>query len=156
MIKLSDNFTLEELTASRTAKAKGIANIPGDEEIHNLEVLVENVLQPLRDIVQEAVKVTSGYRCVELNKAVGGAPNSYHLFGAAADIKPTKNSKYALIDWVNIIYEHLPYNELILENYPDGWVHVGYLPWRSNKKLMVQYTNGRFYELSIDELNGLA
>ena len=84
--RISKNFTLDELTASATAKQQHIINAPGVDEVCNLCALVHHVLQPLRDAMGEAIKIGSGYRCPQLNKAVGGVSNSQHVKGEAADI----------------------------------------------------------------------
>ena len=84
--RISKNFTLDELTASATAKQMRIINAPGVDEVCNLCALVHNVLQPLRDAMGESIKIGSGYRCPQLNKAVGGVSNSQHMKGEAADL----------------------------------------------------------------------
>lgn len=85
--KASENFTLQELIHSTTADKQRISNIPGCEEIRNLQYGVDMVLQPLRNKYQKPIIITSGYRCAALNKLVGGVANSYHLQGNAADIR---------------------------------------------------------------------
>ena len=85
--KASENFTLQELIHSTTADKHRINNIPGCDEIRNLQYGVDMVLQPLRNIYQKPIIITSGYRCAALNKLVGGVANSYHLQGNAADIR---------------------------------------------------------------------
>lgn len=84
--RLSENFTLEEFTRSDTATRLGIDNTPGEKELEALRVLVERTLQPLRDRLGIPVHVNSGYRCPELNEAVGGVPTSQHQKGEAADL----------------------------------------------------------------------
>ena len=85
-MRLSQNFTLNELTYSDTASRLGIKNLPTQEVIQNLGALVQNVLQPLRDMLGKPITITSGFRNKLLNQKVGGANNSQHLFGQAADI----------------------------------------------------------------------
>ena len=80
-------FTIEELTASATAKRKGISNKPTADIVAALERLVENVLDPLREAWGAPIIVTSGYRSPKLNAAVGGARGSQHTYGQAADIR---------------------------------------------------------------------
>ena len=87
-MKLSENFTLEELIRSNAAERMGFDNVPKDEKVvENLRSLCLEVLQPLRDYVGAPVHINSGYRCPELNMAVGGVKNSQHLRGEAADIR---------------------------------------------------------------------
>ena len=84
--RISKNFTLDELLASTTAKQQHIINAPGIVEVCNLCALVHHVLQPLRDAMNEPIKIGSGYRCSYLNSKVGGVPGSQHTKGEAADL----------------------------------------------------------------------
>lgn len=88
-MKLSKNFTLEELTFSITANNHGINNTPNAEAKAALKRLAVEVLQPIREAWGQPVVVTSGYRCPKLNAAVGGVNGSQHLLGQAADIRAT-------------------------------------------------------------------
>lgn len=85
-MRLTRNFKLGEFCHSATADRLGINNSPSEAVIDNLRRLCVVVLQPLRDKLKKPILVTSGYRCRELNEAVGGAPTSQHLQGEAADI----------------------------------------------------------------------
>ena len=82
----SEFFTLQELINSSTAKRLMINNTPTQEILKNLQYGVDMVLDPLRRIHRKPIIITSGYRCVQLNKAVGGVANSWHTKGNAADI----------------------------------------------------------------------
>ena len=79
------HFTIEELYASATAKAKGIDNKPPIQPLICLVYLAAYVLEPLRDAMNEPIRISSGYRCERLNRAVGGVSNSQHTKGQAAD-----------------------------------------------------------------------
>ena len=81
-------FTITELCYSETAKEKGIDNSPTTEVRANLVTLVNNLLDPLREAWKSPIRVTSGFRCGVLNKAVGGSTTSAHLYGLAGDIVP--------------------------------------------------------------------
>jgi hypothetical protein len=118
-------FTLKELTRSATATAKGIDNTPTPEVEKNLTLLVENVLDPLREIYGKPITVNSGYRCPELNKAVGGSKTSDHVKGFAADI--TGGSKEENERIFNIIKHNFHFKQLIDEK-GFSWVHVSYDP----------------------------
>lgn len=85
-MKISENFELKEFTESSTAKLKGIANNPGITEVKAIENLVTKLLQPLRGLYNKPMRINSGFRCPELNKAVGGVPTSQHVKGEAADV----------------------------------------------------------------------
>ena len=119
-MKISKNFTLEEFSRSETAQRLKIDNAPGSEQIINLCALVHHVLQPLRDHYGQPVKISSGFRCPALNKAVGGVTNSQHMRGQAADIKITGVAPTQIADY---IANHLTYDQVIL--YPT-FVHVSY------------------------------
>lgn len=121
-------FSIAELTKSATASRKGINNTPDESVKRNLNLLVDNILDPLREAFGEPIIVTSGYRCGRLNKAVGGATKSQHMLGQAADIrtvsdKPSDNKK--LFDLIREL--KLPYDQLI-DEYNYNWVHVSYGP----------------------------
>ena len=87
-------FSISELTHSDTAVSLGIDNTIPKECVRNIEHLVHCVLDPLRKQWGLPIRITSGYRCPELNEEVGGVEGSYHIDGCAADITatdPTRN-----------------------------------------------------------------
>lgn len=152
-MRLSPNFTLYELTKSELAVRRGINNDPPNFIVPRLQLLCENVLQPIRDYFNAPVKVNSGYRSPDVNVAVGGSRTSDHCHGYAADIEIPGLPNY---DLATFIAENLQYTQLILEFYipeiPDsGWVHVSYNP--NNLKmesLTAMRVNGRVvYELGL-------
>ena len=119
-------FTIVELSASATAKRRGIDNTPSGLVKANLTKLVSNVLDPLREAYGKPIIVTSGYRCEKLNRAVGGAKNSQHCLGEAADIQavsklPADNKK--LFELAKKL--ELPYDQLI-DEYGYSWIHISY------------------------------
>ena len=83
---LTEHFALNEFTRSVTGELLGIDNTPTEEQISNMKALCEKVLEPLRYRLGHAVRITSGFRCKFLNKAVKGAENSLHMQGLAADL----------------------------------------------------------------------
>ena len=91
-------FTISELTASATALREGIDNRPTESAYHLLHVLVEQLLDPIREAWGKPIVVSSGYRCKELNALVGGAKNSHHMLGCAADITAPLCSQAKLLD----------------------------------------------------------
>ena len=124
-MKLSENFTLEELIRSNTAERMGIDNVPKDEKVvENLRSLCLEVLQPLRDYVGAPVHINSGYRCPELNMAVGGVKNSQHCRGEAADIRIVSPKQGR--EWAAWIEDNCRFDQMLLEKNKSGavWLHV--------------------------------
>jgi uncharacterized protein YcbK (DUF882 family) len=118
-VQLSDNFSLEELTHSDLAIRKGINNDPSTDIISNLGRLAQ-LLEQVRKMVGRPITVSSGYRCPELNKAVGGQPNSQHMQGCAADIRAMNMTPDQLVK--AIINTDIQFDQLIREF--DSWVHI--------------------------------
>ena len=126
-MQLSKNFTLAELTKTSAP----YENYPQVKERIALKQLVDNVLQPLRDLYGKPIKVNSGFRSPLVNIHVGSkSKNSQHTKGEAADI--TGGSREENIKLYNLIREHLPFDQLINE-YDFSWVHVSYKP-KGNRK----------------------
>ena len=129
-------FTLKEFVRSNTAARLGINNNPGEDVKKNIELLVEKILDPLREKFGKPIIVTSGYRCKELNRAVGGAAKSQHMSGEAADIRTVEDSKRANKELFNLIIElGLPFDQLINEHDYD-WVHVSY--GKRNRRMILR------------------
>lgn len=123
------HFTIEELCASKKAKAKGICNTPNMQQLINLVYLAAYVLEPLRVAMGEPIKIGSGFRCQQLNKAVGGVTNSQHMKGQAADLCIDGDIKKGK-KWFAYIRDHLPFDQLIWEKNPktgNYWVHVSFI-----------------------------
>ena len=137
MIKISKNFSLEELCRSTTAAAKKMRNEPGKEEIVNLTHLALHILQPLRDVIGEPIPISSGYRSPALNKLVGGVTNSQHVTGQAADIAIGGNMTKGK-QWFNYIKNNLPFDQLIWEHNEQGvyWIHVSYNKEGNRKQII--------------------
>lgn len=118
-MKLSPHFTLAEMTRSQIALRHGIDNTPPQVAIEELRRLCHQILEPVR-LRTGPVTVTSGYRCLELNRRLGSRPTSHHVLGRAADIQVAKLSPLALC---RLILElQLPFEQLIHEY--GGWTHV--------------------------------
>lgn len=142
MRKLSQNFTIEELTYSDTANRLGIKNIPNTTQLRNLGSLCQNVLQPLRDKLDKPILVTSGFRNEELNRKVGGTPNSQHTRGQAADIIVYGLSNKELYDYIK--NSDIVYDQLILEQTKSSsWVHISYCS-KLNRQQNLLYKNNRY------------
>ena len=117
---ISKNFSFKEFEASDTAARLHINKTIVDWEVRdNIKALVDNILQPLRDAWGGPLFINSGYRCPELNKAVGGVETSQHVKGMAADVGVT--DPYALAKLVKKM--NLPYDQCIV--YPD-FLHLSH------------------------------
>ena len=128
MEKLSKNFTYEELTHSATAKRLKINNTPNDEEKGKLKKLAETILQPIREKYGRPIVVTSGFRCVKLNLAVGGVKSSQHCKGEAADIRSVSDSVKDNKELFDLINNMIKNKEIVvgqlIDEYGYNWVHV--------------------------------
>ena len=134
-MRLSKNFTLKELTRSNTALRLGIDNEPSKEGIYKLTLLATEVHQPLRDCLG-ALRITSGFRSPELNKAIGGSTKSQHCKYEAVDLQYFKRGKMDNIKIYQALKElGLPFDQVILEfgdatEYIDpenpAWIHLSY------------------------------
>ncbi len=121
-MKLSENFTLDEFTQSASAKRLGIPNEPTPEVIANLQLLVTNVLQPLRTALGRSIKVTSGYRSPAVNKAVGGVKTSQHSEGKAVDIVVDGMSPYDVVQF--LLDMNIEFDQAIQEF--GEWTHISF------------------------------
>ena len=133
-MKLSANFTLEEMTKSQVASRKGIPNNPNATQIDALKELCMNVLQPLRSYYDKPVVVSSGYRSAELCIAINSKIDSQHTKGEAADIEIMGVDNKELADY---IINNLDFDQIILEFYEGGntgWIHVSYVSPKENRK----------------------
>ncbi len=123
-MQLTEHFRLAEFTRSGTAIRLGIDNRPPDIVVECLRHLCQKVLEPLRRRFG-VVRITSGYRCDTLNKAVGGAPRSQHRLGQAADIHITsKENGRKMFDYIE---RYLPFDQLLFEHSKTTgarWIHV--------------------------------
>ena len=133
-MKLSENFSLKELTRSQVAIRKGIKNVPDSEQLVSLAVLATKILQPCRKQFG-SISINSGLRVLELNRAIGSGDKSQHCKGEAADFEAYSASNGKLAEWVEA---YLEFDQLILE-YPgpdprDGWVHCSYKRDGSNRR----------------------
>lgn len=120
-------FTEQELTDSNVAKRLGIWNWPNEQYIFdNLNALVDNILDPAREKLGAPILVNSGWRCNELNIAVGGTKNSQHKTGNACDITCSNLNKL----W-NIL-KTLEVDQCILYK-KKNFIHVSYVTHRKNR-----------------------
>lgn len=120
------HFSFQEFERSETAYRHGIDNTAPEEARRNIAVLVDRVLDPLREAWGKPLTVTSGYRCPELNRIVGGAKTSHHLRGMAADISTGNRVENRRL-FQMVLDLKLPFTQLIDEK-NFAWVHISLDP----------------------------
>jgi hypothetical protein len=145
MTQLSEHFHLSEFVSSQTAARRGIDNTPPAGAIVKLQALCRQVLEPVRVHFGRPIRISSGYRCPTLNKAIGGAASSQHVLGEAADFEIPGLSNVDVAQWM---MKHLSYDQLILEFHTpgepnSGWVHVSWRPNPRNEELTAVRRGGR-------------
>jgi hypothetical protein len=148
-MRLSKDFTLQELTVSSTATKHGISNIPNQDQITNLILLCQFILQPIKEYFGKPVIINSGYRSPELCLLVNSTVTSQHTKGQAADFEINGISNKELADW---IVANLDYDQCILEFWNkeepnSGWVHCSYSFDHSRKQYLkaVKTDKGTLY-----------
>jgi len=143
-MKLSEHFSLEEMTKSQTALRRNLPNQPSEAQTEALVLLCENVLEPVRSHFSIPFTPSSGYRSAELCVAIGSSVSSQHAKGEAADFEVPSISNLELCTW---IINNLDFDQLILECYTGGntgWVHCSYKP-EGNRKEVLTYDKENGY-----------
>lgn len=136
-MNLTENFTLEELIFSQTATRKGINNEPSNKIKENLKTLAIN-LEKVRAILLSPIHISSGYRCSDLNVAIGGSETSAHMDGFAADFTSPRFGSPETI--VRTLKRHgLKCDQCIMEG---TWVHISFAPAMRNQFLTATFKNG--------------
>tara|TARA_R100000781_G_scaffold104578_1_gene68316 strand:+ start:134 stop:628 length:495 start_codon:yes stop_codon:yes gene_type:complete len=146
-MKLSKNFTLEELTRSNTAVRMGIDNTPSKEHILKLRLLATEFLQVLRDRLGP-LRVTSGYRSPALCEAIGSKKSSQHAKAEAIDLQYFKRGQMDnLMIFQAVIDSALEFDQMILEfgtstesidGKPD-WIHISWKVTDNRRQILVAY-----------------
>ena len=134
--RLSENFRLSEFVNSQTANRHNIDNWPNDKTIiNNLKTLCRELLQPLRYAYDRPISISSGYRCIELNRKLGSKDTSQHTKGLAVDFEifGVPNKEVA-----EFIRDNFNFDQLILEFWYEeepnsGWIHISYVDDISNR-----------------------
>lgn len=136
---LSAHFSLEELTRTDT----GLPNEPAVEQGEALVILADTILEPMRRIVGP-LEPKSGFRCPAVNAKVGGAKNSQHLEGKAADVVPLRMPLEQAFQAVKA--SSIPFDQLIIE---PGWLHVSWSEKPRRQTLRAYRKGGRMvYEVA--------
>lgn len=129
MERISEHISYKEGTRSVTALRLGIDNTPDTYQFTNMQVVAENIFEPLRKWVRGPIKINSFLRVPDLNKAIGGSESSQHCQGRAIDIDDSYGHK-TNAEMFEYIKKNLDFDQMIWEfgddNNPD-WVHVSYV-----------------------------
>jgi len=133
---ISKHISYKEGVYSNTATRRGIDNTPNDEQLNNMELIANEVFEPLRVWVGGPIKINSFFRSPDLNTAIGGSSKSQHCKGQAMDIDDTFG-KATNAEMYHFIKENLDFDQMIWEfgndDNPD-WVHVSYVSEDGNRR----------------------
>ena len=135
-MRVSKNFELSEITHSNTAKRLGINNEPTKEHLENMQRLINNLIQPLRDAIGP-IRISSGYRNPSLNRAIGGSTKSQHCKGEALDIQfweMGKMNNKVIYDF--ILDSNMEFDQIINE-FDFAWIHIS-LKAKDNRKQVLK------------------
>ena len=139
-MRLSKNFVLSEITRSNTAKRLNISNAPDKEHLRNMQRIVSDLIQPIRDALGP-IRITSGYRSPQLNRAIGGSSKSQHCKGQALDLQFWEDGKMCnqkIYDW--IIEEGIEFDQMINE-FDFAWIHISLKANKNRKEVLEAYKN---------------
>ena len=143
---ISKHISYKEGVYSTTALRRNIDNTPDDEQLKNMELIAEEVFEPLRNYVGGPIKINSFFRSAELNTAIGGSKTSQHCKGQAMDIDDTFG-RMSNAEMYHFIKEHLDFDQMIWEFGDDdnpNWVHVSYVsPEKNRKKCLKAYKENK-------------
>ena len=136
-MRLSKNFTLSEITKSNTAKRLGIDNAPNQEHLNNMQILIRDLIQPMRDALGP-IRISSGYRSPVLNRAIGGSTKSQHCKGQALDLQFWSEGEMCnkeIYDWV--LKEGIEFDQMINE-FDFAWIHISLRPDNKNRRMVLE------------------
>ena len=137
-MRLSKNFVLSEITRSNTAKRLGIKNEPTKKHLANIKRLVTELIQPMRDALGP-IRISSGYRSPQLNRAIGGSAKSQHCKAEALDLQFWKNGQMCneeIYNWV--LKSGLEFDQMINE-FDFSWIHISLKEEKNRKQVLEAY-----------------
>ena len=137
-MRLSKNFTLSEVTRSNTARRLGIDNTPKNHHLKSMQRLITNLIQPMRDALGP-IRITSGYRSPELNRAIGGSKKSQHSKAEAVDIQfwsEGQMKNQMIYDWV--LKSGIEFDQMINE-FDFAWIHISLKEKNNRKEVLEAY-----------------
>jgi len=139
-MRLSKNFTLSEVTRSNTARRLGIDNTPKNHHLKSMQRLITNLIQPMRDALGP-IRITSGYRSPELNRAIGGSKKSQHSKAEAVDIQFWSEGQMKnriIYDWV--LKSGIEFDQMINE-FDFSWIHISLKKSNNRREVLEAYKN---------------
>ena len=137
-MRLSKNFVLSEVTRSNTAKRLGIDNAPKNDHLKSMQRIISELAQPMRDALGP-IRITSGYRSPELNRAIGGSNKSQHCKGQALDLQFWKDGQMCnkeIYDWV--LKSDIEFDQMINE-FDYAWIHISLKEKKNRKQVLEAY-----------------
>tara|TARA_R100001369_G_scaffold56334_1_gene83128 strand:- start:1014 stop:1469 length:456 start_codon:yes stop_codon:yes gene_type:complete len=137
-MRLSKNFVLSEITRSNTAKRLGLDNGPNKDHLRNIQRLISNLIQPMRDALGP-IRISSGYRNPNVNRAIGGSAKSQHCKGEALDLQFWNNGKISnkeIYDWV--LNSEIEFDQMINE-FDFAWIHISFIKEGNRKQVLEAY-----------------
>jgi hypothetical protein len=138
-MQLTDHFSLNELTFSSTAVARGIDNTPPQEVEEHLSILAHG-LEQVRALLRNPLHIDSGFRSAKLNRAVRGVPTSAHCTGFAADfICPAYGTPFSIVHRI-VEDGSIKFDQLIQEG---TWVHISFDPKMRGQVMTAHFDNGK-------------
>jgi|TARA_B100000768_G_scaffold111971_1_gene103728 zinc D-Ala-D-Ala carboxypeptidase len=137
-MKLSKNFTRQEIERSNTAKRLGISNEMSEKHLANMTKLLDNIIQPLRESLGP-IRISSGYRGKDLNRAIGGSRKSQHCKGQALDIQFWQDGKMMnelIYEW--ILDSGVEFDQMINE-FDFSWIHISLVGVDNRNQVLEAY-----------------
>ena len=138
-MKITENFTFEELIHSAYAEKYHLSNLPKQDEIKKLNQLATEILQPIRNEFNSPIKVTSGYRSPQVNSAVGGSRTSQHVKGEAADLTSSDNKKLMSLI-IRLIKDKKIEVGQVINEFDYSWIHIS-LPTKTHHNEVLRAFN---------------
>ena len=148
-MKLTDHFNLNEFTASQTATRHGINNTPSQVATERLRMLATTLEQVRSLLDNNSIRISSGYRCLALNRAIGSNDTSAHVLGYAVDFTcPAFGTPKEVAN--KIAESPIKFDQLIYEGGNGGWIHLSIDPRNRRELLTATFKGGKaFYKEGI-------
>ena len=138
-MNISEHITLKEATKSELAIRRNLQNTPNEQQLENMRIVANEVFEPLRKFFNVPIGISSFFRSVEVNKAIGGSSTSQHCTGEAIDIDADIYGNLKNIDIFMFIKNNLEFDQLIWEfgnDFEPDWVHVSFSAKKNRKQIL--------------------